>query len=371
MTLESAMLADPDIVSPEKIPQLRIIGSKHDMLWNLLRVIRDNEIEGSSFFDIFGGSGAVGRFFKRKYSIMTNDNLYCFHVVQRALITLNDCPRFEALDAFRSLTPQARIAAILSYINGLKDTEGFIYLHYTPASKDNDGVERKYFSRANGKRVDSARAKIQDWLDAGSIDPDEYYFLLASLIIAVQKISNISGTYGAFNKYWDARAYKPLVLRPIEVIPSRFDHKAYCEDSFDLIERIRCDIAYADPPYNNRQYIANYHILETIARNDSPEILGITGIRRYAAREKSDFCSKNSVRSAFRRLLERINTDWLLLSYNSEGLLSRNEILRIFDSASRFQPVRSYEFPHRRFKSRRDTTNHPISEYVFVTRMRK
>jgi len=365
------MLADPEVVPPERIPQLRIIGSKHNMLWNILRVMKDNEVKGSSFFDIFGGSGAVGRFFKRRYRIIANDNLYCFHVVQKALITLNDSPQFEGLDKFRSLLPQSRIRGVLDYTNGLQDIEGFIFQHYTPASLGKDGIERRYFSRANGKRIDSIRAKIQEWRDAGLISPDEYCYLLASLIIAVQKVANISGTYGAFNKYWDPRAYKPLSLRPIEVISSKFDHKAYCEDSLDLVERIHCDIAYADPPYNDRQYIANYHILETIARNDDPEIVGITGIRKYTEGEKSDFCSKNSVAAAFRRLLERVNTDWLILSYNSEGLLSKREIMKAFDSASRFQPARSYEFPYRRFKSRRDSGNHPTVEYVFVTRVRK
>ena len=42
---------------------------------------------------------------------------------------------------------------------------------------------------------------------------------------------------------------------------------------------MRGDILYLDPPYNARQYIANYHLLETVARYDSPKIKGLTGLR--------------------------------------------------------------------------------------------
>lgn len=41
------------------------------------------------------------------------------------------------------------------------------------------------------------------------------------------------------------------------------------------------DLLYADPPYNSHEYLPNYHILETIAKYDYPEIKGITGLRNY------------------------------------------------------------------------------------------
>jgi adenine-specific DNA-methyltransferase len=50
---------------------------------------------------------------------------------------------------------------------------------------------------------------------------------------------------------------------------------------------------YADPPYNAREYLPNYHVLETIARYDYPVIKGITGMREYD-KQKSVFCKKNN-----------------------------------------------------------------------------
>lgn len=47
------------------------------------------------------------------------------------------------------------------------------------------------------------------------------------------------------------------------------------------------------PLYNERQYAPNYHVLETIARNDNPEIRGITGMRNYTT-QRSRFCKAAS-----------------------------------------------------------------------------
>lgn len=50
-------------------------------------------------------------------------------------------------------------------------------------------------------------------------------------------------------------------------------------------------ILYIDPPYNHRQYAPNYHLLETVARYDNPEIYGVTGMRPYDD-IKSQYCVK-------------------------------------------------------------------------------
>lgn len=349
-----------------KIPQFRLIGSKHSVLNNLFEVIRKENITGEKFFDVFSGSTAVGRYFKKMFSIISNDNLYFSYVLQRALIVLNKYPTFDNLKILNlSSEPEKRIYQVLEFLNKNKSVEGFIYNHYTPASKIIDDIERKYFSKTNGKKIDGVRTEIENWFVNGYINEGEYFYLIASLLIAVQKVANISGTYGAFNKFWDPRANKPLTLKFIEIIPSEFEHNAFNKDSLDLLNKICCDIAYIDPPYNSRQYIANYHILESIAKYDNPKISGKTGIREYTEKEKSVFCSKKTVGSALLRLLNELKAKNIILSYNSEGLLSKDEIIKIFEK-SRLKEAKLYEFPYRRFKSNHNSHNNKIKEYIFV-----
>src|SRR3989344_8961529 len=78
-----------------KIPQFRLIGSKHSVLNHISEAIKKEGIEGKTFFDVFSGSTSVSRYFKKNYSIISNDNLFFSYVLQRALIVLNEYPIFE------------------------------------------------------------------------------------------------------------------------------------------------------------------------------------------------------------------------------------------------------------------------------------
>ncbi len=54
----------------------------------------------------------------------------------------------------------------------------------------------------------------------------------------------------------------------------------YNKNTNQLVREISGDIAYIDPPYTTTQYVNSYHVLETIAKYDYPEVFGITGRRK-------------------------------------------------------------------------------------------
>ena len=357
-----------EIVPLSKILQVRIIGSKYKMLESIMSIIQKDGITGKTFFDVFCGGTSVGRFFKRKFLITSNDILYFSYVFQKALINLNSYPNFEGLNfiAIENKENEERVSKVLEYLNSIKGSKGFIYQHYTPASKISDGVERMYFSEFNGEKIDAVRMKIEEWFKNNNINENEYFYLIASLLLAVQKIANISGTYGTYNKIWDARAKKTLKLQLIEIIDSKFEHKAFNDDSLTLLDKIDCDIAYVDPPYNNRQYISNYHILETIAKYDNPTINGKSGIRNYNG-EKSTFCSNKTAKRDLLKLLSGLRAKYIILSYSSEGLLSKNEIKDIYEKIG-LEYIKIHEFPYRRFKSNENTKHNEVMEYIFTGR---
>lgn len=118
-----------------------------------------------------------------------------------------------------------------------------------------------YLSIENASRIDFIRQSINKWKEQGLITDLEYFYLLAVLIEAVSYISNISGTYGAYLKHWDRRALGRLTLEPINIVNNSKKNSAYNK----LVKTLRGDILYIDTPYNSRQYITNYHLLETIA----------------------------------------------------------------------------------------------------------
>jgi adenine-specific DNA-methyltransferase len=110
--------------------------------------------------------------------------------------------------------------------------------------------------------------------------------------------------------------------------------------------------------------------LNSLAKYDGPKISGKTGIRDYGEKEKSVFCSKRTVGSALLKLLNGLNTKYIILSYNSEGLLSKDEITEIFKK-SKLNGVKLYEFPYRRFKSNHNSHNDKVKEYIFMGKVIK
>lgn len=107
-------------------------------------------------------------------------------------------------------------------------------------------------------------------------------------------------------------------------------------NAIDLADVVKSDLMYLDPPYNGRQYMSNYHLLERIAKYDYPVIKGITGMR-LDSEKMSDFCKKSKVEAAFKNLLGSLNCKYILLSYNNEGLLSTEEMKQIVCDASDLQ----------------------------------
>ena len=111
--------------------------------------------------------------------------------------------------------------------------------------------------------------------------------------------------------------------------------KAYNMEAEDLICQIEGDILYLDPPYNARQYGSNYHILETIARNDNPQIKGKTGIR--TDNKKSRFCSKKEAPQALEEIIKGAKFKCIFLSYNNEGIIPFETIKNIFEKYGKYQ----------------------------------
>lgn len=153
----------------------------------------------------------------------------------------------------------------------------------------------------------------------GEISENQYYYLLASLINSIDNRANTAAVYISYLKPLKATAAKPLELKLLPIVEGK-KGCVYNEDSNHLISKIKGDVLYLDPPYNQRQYCAYYHVLETIARYDHPEVHGLTGMRDYTA-QKSSYCSKRTVFDSFEELISKADFKYIFLSYNNEGLM--------------------------------------------------
>ena len=337
---------------------MRFIGCKENLLDFIETLVKQKDVKGNVFCDLFAGTGSVAKHFKKLgYKIISSDLLFFSYVLQKVYIEQNQYPKFTKLLKHLKIDPieetlftsdSQNAKGIIKYLNNLEGIEGFIYKNYSPEGTRGQTYSRKYFTGDNSKRIDAIREKIEEWKKSNLINEQEYYFLLASLIEAVPFVANISGTYSAFLKEWDKRAFKKLTLEVPEIIKSNETHKVYHTDGLKVLDQVKgIDILYLDPPYNERQYAPNYHILETIAKWDNPQIKGITGMRPYE-NQKSDFCNSKTGIKALGEIIKKNNFKHLLLSYNDDGIMPESEILKLFNNAGKSEIT---EQSYQRYKS--------------------
>lgn len=372
---------------------MRLIGNKVKLLRDIERVLVERGIRQGTFIDIFSGTANVARHFKRLgYRVVANDQMSMCYSQAVARIEASRYPVFRSLerecaDVLRSALfrrtferwvglvgpqppaakPLARAIHLLSHY--IEPRRGLVFRNFCPGG----AVGRRYLSDRNGRKVDGILEFLRGNLQNGVLSHEEFHLLLAALIDAVDRVANISGTYGAYLKSWQPNALKSLELDVPEVIESDLRHRAYQEDANSLVKKMRGDVLYIDPPYNRRQYAANYHVLEIIAeyhRIDDLEayeasLYGKTGLRPYGDL-KSDYCVPPGSRAAnggdalvaMTDLVLSSRVRHVVVSYNEEGLLSREEIGAIL---ARFAGKRRFDFDAdleqvicKRFRSDRD-----------------
>jgi len=346
---------------------MNYIGSKLSLLEFLeesINKVVDKNCD--TFCDLFAGTGIVGSYFKKKgYRVIANDIQYYSYVLNRHYIgnhkELNFAKLIKKISELKNVETEKRKDFVCDYLSNLKGTKGFIYKNYCLGGTKNKKELRQYFSNKNGMRCDAIRQKIEKWKEQNLISDDEYYFLITSLVESIDKYANTVSVYGAFLKKLKKTAQNNLILKPAELIINDQDHKVFNEDINKVAERIKGDILYLDPPYNQRQYATNYHILETIVKYDNPKIYGKTGLRNYQD-QKSLYCSRMQVKKAFKDLILKANAKYIFLSYNNEGLMTLKDIQEIMSLRGKYG---NFTKEYNRFKAdKSENRNYTASKTV-------
>lgn len=329
---------------------MNYIGSKHKLsifIKNTIYSVVGKDLSDKIICDIFAGTGIIGRNFKQEAKkVISNDFEYYSFVLNKNYIG-NHLPIKDK-------------EKYIEELNQTKLLKGFIYNNYC---KGGEG-ERQYFSDSNGKKIDAIRTKIENWKNNNKINSNLYYFLLASLLESADKVANTASVYGAYLKHLKKSAQKELILKSAEFELNDNKHEVYNIDSNQLIKEIKGDILYLDPPYNARQYGANYHLLNTIAKYDKFIPKGKTGLREY---NKSKYCSKNQVKNEFEYLIKNADFKYIFLSYNNEGLMSVNDVEQIMKKYGKYDLVSTN---YQRFKADKDKNRNHIAnkteEYLHI-----
>ncbi len=242
--------------------------------------------------------------------------------------------------------------------------------------------------RKNGLRIDAIREQIETWDREGNLTPPQKATLLAPLLYQACYNANTSGVFKGFHNGWGGqtgtalyRIKDDLRLRPAlfhqgehPCQVTRMDAQALAE-SMDGKTRAKT-FTYLDPPYNQHPYGANYHVLNSIALWDKPELTPqITGHGTKAAirtdwrtDRRSAYNYASEAAAAYEKLLQTLATPWIATSYSTDGTIPIRKMIEINhalgDVQILAQPYKRYRVSSQRFSPRPMTT-----ELILLTRV--
>ncbi len=344
-------------IEKKDLVRLNYIGSKHQLYDFIKESIFDftkyNSFENKVVGDLFSGTGIISYYLRNDNAcVISNDTELYSNIIVNAM---NNCVYNEFI--------QEKI----DYINNTNKVGedikkiGFITRNYSPYEE----CARMFYTIENAQIIDGMRFQIEEWKNKCVINQNDYNFLLASLIVSADQYSNIPAVYGCYLKKFKEKALKTMVLKPIHknmVLAHSQNKTLSLSNDSEEMKKEKFDIVYCDPPYNERQYSKNYFVLNMIALYDNhPVVKGVTGIPENSY--ISPFCQKKSVKKAFQNMVENINSPYIFISYSSEGLISKDDFIKLLEA---YGSVQVYEKEYKRFKSFDYNESGNLMEYIFA-----
>jgi adenine-specific DNA-methyltransferase len=296
---------------------LKYIGSKRTLVPAITSIVTALP-DVARVCDLFTGTTRVAQALKaRGLFVVANDIATYSHELALASIEA-DSTRLDL----------GRLQGWIEDLGSLPGYRGY----YTKAFCE----DARYFQPFNGMRIDAIRSAIDDL----PTNRHERAILLVSLMLAADRVDSTTGLQMAYLKEWAPRAHNPLALRLPPLLPG--PGEAWREDAIAFVERggtKDVDLTYVDPPYNQHSYFGNYHVWESLIRHDRPATYGVANKRIDTKANRSIFNSKRQFHRAFTRLVEGIESRFLLVSFNNEGYIGQDEMLRLLRSKGYVQDV--------------------------------
>lgn len=340
---------------------LQFIGNGLDLVRNRLGK------QKVSTFDVFSGSGVVSRFLKQYSSLLVANDLEQYaSVINRCYLTNREDFDAAGFSAVHS--------AVLAQLERNPLTPGLISELYAPTD-DTDILkgERVFYTTRNAQYLDTARSLI------ASVPENWQPYLLAPLLSEASVHANTSGVFKGFYKnsdtgigqYGGKNGDALFRIRGDITLPFPVFSNFSCEtkilsgDAVDACERVEeVDVAYLDPPYNQHPYGSNYFMLNLLLDyRKPPSVSPVSGIP--SDWNRSMYNRKKHAFAALSALVGKIKAKFLIISFNSEGFISLEEMRALL---ARYGKLDVLETKYNTFRGSRnlaDRATH-VKEYLYL-----
>ncbi len=295
---------------------IKYLGSKRKLVPQILEHIQALPVQ--RVCDLFTGTTRVARACKQAGLYVVANDLASYSRVFADAYIATDAGEVD-ID---------RLTGFLDHLNALPPSPGYITRTFCE--------DARYFHPKNGARIDAIRAEI----DALPLQPHERAILLASLLLAADRVDSTTGLQMAYLKSWAPRAHNDLLMTLPDLLPG--PGEAHQGDALTFVRRggtREVDLTYLDPPYNQHSYAGNYHVWETLVRNDAPEAYGIARKRTDVRGQRNPWNSKPRFRETLGSLLAAVESRYLLVSFSNEGFLGSADLETMLDDIGRVERV--------------------------------
>ena len=355
------------------------IGNKRKLLDIIHSAIELTGVKEGTFVDLFTGSTVVARFAKKLgFRVLANDWEPYSEQIAIGSVRQNDAPVFERLGGCEN---------VYRMLNDADPVEGYVTKHLCPTDDFNlnHEVDRQFFMRKNGMKIDAMRELITKWEEEGKINPDEFGYIMTSMMYAVSYVSNTSGVFKGFHRGWGGsngtalyRICSDIEVRPPIVFDNGKENIVTRQDAGKLVHNLTDilgeipDIVYLDPPYNQHPYGSNYHVLNTVTLWDKPELPEkITKGTKAAIRldwrteRKSAYNSHKTSTQEFQELIDYISAKFILTSYSTEGNIPLEKMMEILGGKGSLRVVKR-EYVRYRVSPTRPSPKPKNVEFVVI-----
>ncbi|MDC3841921.1 DNA adenine methylase [Pseudomonas aeruginosa] len=325
------------------------MGSKTKLLSFINSVVSvcESKIQHKSkieFTDLFAGSGKVSEYYKNKFNVTANDLEYYSYVILKNILQA-DSKVAESVQGY------------LDFMNNIIGAKGFITRNYSPAGG------RLYFTEDNAQIIDAAISYVHEMRQLRFLKKKQFYYLLGCVLEASTKVANTAGHYSAYLKTVQPKAAKRIRFEHISLGDLKNKkNKVISKCASEAITEVSGDILYLDPPYTFN-YSSHYHLLNTIAKYDEPEVRGVSGQR--GDNNKSPWSNPSKAPELLGDLLEKADFKFVVMSYSNDSIMSAELVADVFASHGKYS---RYVQQHQRYKSRKDCDHAPamVTEYLHV-----
>ena len=318
------------------------IGNKRallDFIGTALSEIKKNLGKDKiSFFDVFSGSGIVSRYAKQHSDyIISNDLELYSKIINKCYLSNYSENLFEEINFYYKKIKQ-------EISRGLK-SDGFIYELYCP--KDIDKIKE-------GERCFYTPPEASVHTNTAGVFKGFYKNKETGL-----------GQFGGKGKNALERILGNIELQLPVFSVYNCESEVVSGDANKVVKNMPLvDVVYIDPPYNQHPYGSNYFMLNIISDYKRPEkISHVSGIPEDWNR--SCYNKQHKVKEAFEDLIKSVKGKYILVSYNSESFLSKQEIEKIL---SDFGNVSVLEKQYNTYRGSRNLKerNIYVYEYLFI-----